>query len=651
MAIVAATIVASCARMGQPDGGWYDETPPRVIGASPADRATNAMTKKVTILFNEFIKLDNATEKVVVSPPQLEQAEVKASGKRIEVKLNDTLRANTTYTIDFSDAISDNNEGNPLGNYTYSFATGPEIDTLEVAGCVLQADNLEPVKGILVGLYRDFADSTFTHQPMLRVARTDSHGRFVVRGVAPGSYRAYALADADGDFKFSQKSEMIAFSRDTITPRVIDDTRQDTIWQDSLRIKEINRVGYRHFLPDDIVLKAFGETLTDRYLIKSERKEADHFTLYFSYGSDSLPSVRGLNFDSRDAFIVEPTPRGDTISYWLRDTALVNTDTLEVELRYMMTDSTGVLVSQTDTLTMLSKQPYAQRMKKLAKERTDWEKAQAKLRKRGEPYDSVMPLPTLTMNVDAPADLPPDRNVYIRFATPIARADTSRIHLYAKHDSLWYRARYELRVLADTALVPDSMAARDLPLHRAYELRAEWRPDIEYSLELDSMAFVDIYGMPTKKHKNGFKVPSADKFGSLLLDISGVSGRQVVVELLDSSDKPVKRTVVTDGQAQFFYIKEGTYYARLILDDNRNGRWDTGDYATGTQPETVCYYPDKIECCEKWYVTRQWNPFERPADRQKPADITKQKGDKQRKVQQRNLKRAQQMGIDYVPKM
>ena len=153
--------LTSCARMGTPDGGWYDETPPRVVSASPDDKAINVKTQKIVINFSEYIKIEDAQNKVIVSPPQIEQAEIKAAGKRILIELKDSLKENTTYTVDFSDAISDNNEGNPLGNYTYTFSTGTEIDTFEVAGYVLQAENLEPVKGILVGLYDDLSDTVF----------------------------------------------------------------------------------------------------------------------------------------------------------------------------------------------------------------------------------------------------------------------------------------------------------------------------------------------------------------------------------------------------------------------------------------------------------------------------------------------------------
>ena len=102
-----ALFIISCARMGQPDGGWYDDDPPKVIGSTPADQSANVKSKKITIYFDEYIKLEDATSKVIVSPPQLEMPEIKSAGKRIIVELKDTLKENTTYTIDFSDAITD----------------------------------------------------------------------------------------------------------------------------------------------------------------------------------------------------------------------------------------------------------------------------------------------------------------------------------------------------------------------------------------------------------------------------------------------------------------------------------------------------------------------------------------------------------------
>lgn len=646
MGLLCLILLASCARMGRPDGGWYDETPPHVVAAYPEDGGTNVTAKKVRILFDEFIKIENATEKVVVSPPQMEQAEIKSTGKRIEVQLKDSLLPNTTYTIDFSDAISDNNEGNPLGNYTYSFATGDHIDTLEVAGCVLQADNLEPVKGILVGLYGEMEDSCFIKKPMLRVARADSRGHFIIRGVAPGNYRIYALQDQDGDYRFSQKSEQIAFSCDTITPSFCDAVRQDTTWIDSLHIKDITRVGYTRFTPDNIVLRAFNETLTDRFFLKAERQEPDHFTLFFSYGDKSLPELRGLNFDDSNAFIIEPTVRRDTITYWLRDTTLVNQDTLSIELKYMATDTLGCLQPQTDTLQILSKLPYAKRLKDAQKEYNDWHKKQEKKRKRGEPYDSVMPPRLLTPQIQINSTLDPDRDVRLMFKCPLALVDSSKIHLYAKRDTLWYDT--PLRISPVIERIPGDTATADIAKSlRMYDIQAAWQPDTEYSLEMDSLAFADIYGLHSPKLKQGFKVKSLDEYSSLVFTIPQAKGENIVVELLNQQDAAVKRTNVVDGTAQFFYITPGIYYARLFYDDNNNGVWDTGEYATGRQPELTCYYPDEIECKAKWDVTLNWNPKERTAEQQKPTKITKQKAEQQRKIQQRNIERARKMGIPY----
>lgn len=631
--LLAALAVVSCAKMGQPDGGWYDETPPVIVRTTPQDKGVNVKQKKISIYFDEYIKVDNPTEKVVISPPQIEQAEIAASGKKIVVELKDTLKPNTTYTVDFSDAITDNNENNPLGNYTYTFSTGDHIDTMEVAGYVLDAQNLEPIKGILVGLYSNLSDTIFTKEPMLRVSRTDSRGKFVIKGVAHGDYRIYALQDADNNYIFNQKSEQIAFTHDIITPSSMPDIRQDTIWRDSLRIDSIVRVGYTHFLPDDIVLRAFTEVQTNRYLVKTERTEPDHFTMFFSYGDSLLPQIRGLNFNEQDAFIIEPTEKQDTITYWLRDTMLVNQDTLRMEVKYMATDTLGVLQLQTDTMDVLAKVPYEKRMKQQADEYEEWKKKQDKAKKRGKEYETEMPKKALEPKYNVASEPAPDQNVIITVPTPLASADTSRIHLYSKHDTLWYRSPFVLRPKPGQ--------------HRTYELLGEWRPGIEYSLEVDTMAFTDIYGKTSAPKKQGFKVKTEDAYATLLFDITGMADTTVVVQLLNSQDVMVKEVSTSNGRAEFFYIKPDTYYARMFIDSNNNGVWDTGDYAADRQAETTYYYPDKIECKAKWDLTLTWNPTSRSLNLQKPMTITKQKPEKEKTIKRRNQERAEKLGIPY----
>ena len=630
-------VMASCARMGSPDGGWYDDDPPRIIGTTPADQSTNVKDKKITILFDEYIKLADATQNVIVSPPQLEMPEIKTAGKKIVVELKDTLIPNTTYTVDFSDAISDNNEGNPLGNYTYTFSTGERIDTFEVAGYVIDASNLEPVQGILVGLYNDLSDSAFRTKPMLRVSRTNEKGYFIIKGVAPGEYRVYALQDADGDYLFTQKSEMIAFSHQTYQPSAGPDTRQDTIWRDSLHIDNILQVPYTHFYPDDVVLTAFQEEQTDRFLLKTDRQEPNRINLYFSYGNPQVPIIRGLNFDSDSAFVLESSIKKDTLTYWLRDSMLINQDTLSFSMEYLITDSTGTLVSQTDTLEMVAKIPYAKRLKLKQKELDEWKKEQEKKKKKEEPYDSIYPIQPLEIKYSMPKDMSPNSVIYVETPTPLNVLDTAAIHLYSKIDSLWYKAPFDF-------LPCDSML-------RKFKIIADWHPNTEYSLEVDTLAFIDIYGLSSLPFKNGIKVKSLDDFATLELQMSGVSASNIVVQLIDKADKTVYEVKADGLTATFYYVSPGSYFVRAFNDRNGNGKWDTGLYDADQQAEELYYYPQEIECKAKWDVTKQWNLTAVPLYRQKPSALVKQKkGNDKKKRQNRNAERARQLGIEYIKK-
>lgn len=522
-------VVYSCASMGNPDGGPYDEEPPKFVRSTPKPFAINSKERKVTIEFDEFIKLEKAAEKVVVSPPQLEQPEIKASGRKVVVGLVDSLRPNTTYTIDFADAIVDNNEGNPLGNYAFTFSTGTTIDTMEVSGTVLSASDLEPVKNIQVGLHSDLSDSAFMKKPFDRVSRTDSRGHFSIRGIAPGKYRIYALMDGNQNYLFDSKTEMIAFSDSIIIPAMEDAMRQDTIWKDSLTIDTIKSVGYTRFLPDDIILRAFKEENDRQYLTRSERDKENHFVLTFSARADTLPTLKGLNFDERDAFIIEKTDRNDSICYWIKDSLIYQMDTLEIQMDYLATDTLDRLVPQTDTLFLANKLTRAEREKLEAKAAEEKEKERKKKEKKGE---KIEPEPTkfLTLNVDAPSAFDLDRNVYLSFDEPVASIDTAAIHMEIKKDSLWEEIPF--------LFVSDSV------LPRKYEILAEWEPEKEYQLSIDSMAFKGVYGLHTNKVKQTMKVKKLDEYGTILLNITGADST-AVVELLDGSGKVLRQQRIT----------------------------------------------------------------------------------------------------------
>ena len=631
-----ALLLAACASIGNPDGGRYDETPPKVLVSYPADKATNSDKKKISIAFDEYIKLENASEKVIVSPPQIEAPNIRADGKRVRIDLYDSLQANTTYTIDFSDAIEDNNEGNPMGNYTYSFSTGDEIDTMEVAGTVLNAENLEPIKGIMVGLYpadTSFNDTILRSTPFKRVSRTNGSGKFSIKGVKPGNYHVFALKDADGNFLFNQKSEIIAFDTTTYTTSQGPDLRMDTVWRDSTHWDSIRAIPFTHYYPDDIVLRAFQEEGQDQHMRKNERLVPESFTLYFTAPADSLPKIKGINFND-SCLVAEPTLHNDTITYWVTDTMFTyHQDTLAMTITYLETDTLGMLSPHTDTLEMAPKTTYEKLKKEKDKKIEDWEKEREKKLKKAKeplPYEENPFLKTFLEITGKPAgSLDPNQNVVFTSNEPIASLDTTMMHFYLKKDS---------------NLIPQPFLF--LPVEgslRSYTLYAEWETKQQYVFQVDSAAFLSILGNGSKAIKQEFRVRDEDEFGSIFVHITSKDSN-VVVQIMSKGDKPM-RTLRADekGRADFYYMKPGDYYIRCFIDNNQNDKWDTGNYQEGKQPEEVFYFPKPLTVKAKWDLAQDWNPRLERLDKQKAMEITKQKPDKEKTVKDRNRKRDEEM--------
>lgn len=603
----------SCASIGRPDGGAYDETPPRFIGSTPQAGGVNITRTRIVLEFDEFIKLEKPNEKVVISPPQVMQPEIKTSGKKITINLLDSLKANTTYTVDFSDAIVDNNEGNPLGDFTFTFSTGDRIDTLAISGVLLEASNLEPVKGMLVGLHSNLADSAFTKLPLERVSRTDSRGRFTIRGIASGTYRLFALLDADQNFAFTQKSEAIAFYDSLITPRFEERIRQDTMWKDTLTIDTIIERKYTHYLPDDLMLRSFLEINYSQYLIKSERLTPNKFTLYFAERADTLPTLTGLNFDERDAFVVERSFGNDTIHYWVRDSLLYKQDTLKMSLEYLFTDTLNRLVPRTDTLKLT--------VRKGGGTGRNREPSKKKKGKEDEPEPTVFlkVTPRISSSMDVYG------TISLLFDEPVLKYEPDSIHLRMKVDSLWNDVPFDFE--------QDSVEIRQ------YNLYANWEPAAEYEFSVDSTAFYGLYGLHTDKIKQHIKVRSLDDYGEIYFNVSGQDS-VAFVELLDVQDKVVRKVSVVDGKADFHFLNPGKYSARLINDTNGNGVWDTGNYEEGLQPEMVYYYPQIVDLKALWQLEQDWDVTARPLDKQKVEEMKKQKPDDDKKKREnRNAER------------
>lgn len=624
-------LLAACASMATPDGGPYDEEPPVFMSSTPVANGLNISEKKIVLEFDENIRLENAFEKVVISPPQKEMPSIKASGKRVTVELYDSLIPNATYSVDFNDAIVDNNEGNPLENFAFVFSTGDVVDTLAVSGTVLNAEDLEPIKGILVGLYTVGDDSAFYKKPFERVSRTDSRGRFTIKGIAPGRYRIYALADANQNYFFDQKSEKIAYFDGIIEPYSEPAVRPDTIWRDSLTIDTIKYISYTRFRPDDIILRAFNETFYSQYLQKIQRPEHNSFTLFFADKNDSMPVVKGLNFDETDAFIVESSEDMDTILYWIKDTAIWHMDTLELAITYKELDSLGNKVARTDTNYVAARKSRERVLKEQQEAYEKAEKAFQKAAKKRKDYDENNPPeyvpPTKELKIKSRNSSTMDLNVPYRigFDEPVISIDTSFIHVQRAVNDSTYED------------IPFVFRSSDKK-YREYIIYAEWRPEEVYRVRLDSAMFHGLYGGTSRAFEEKMRFRSLDEYAVLFLNIPG-TGNNAIVQLMKSDKNVVDEQRTENGRCSFYFIKPDKYYLRLIMDENGNGKWDTGDYGKHLAPEKVYYYPKAIEMRALFeYSLDDWDINEL-LDKQKPLEITKQKPDKERKKRNRNAQR------------
>jgi uncharacterized protein (DUF2141 family) len=195
-----------------PSGGPRDTTPPKVVAEKPENGSVNFNGNTIKITFDEFVTLNNPVENVIFSPPLNERVEYSTKGKSVVVKMRDTLRANTTYNLLFSDCIQDFHEGNKLNSYDFAFSTGDSIDLHTLFGIAVNAVTNEPEKGFFVMLYENDTDSLpLTIRPNY-ITKTDDKGKFIFKHLKPVHYKLFALKDINSNFIYDLPSEQIAFA-------------------------------------------------------------------------------------------------------------------------------------------------------------------------------------------------------------------------------------------------------------------------------------------------------------------------------------------------------------------------------------------------------------------------------------------------------
>ena len=551
-------LFAGCANRGiGPQGGPKDSIPPKPLYSEPEMGALNFNEHTIVVTFDEYIELNNVMSNLMMSPPQSTPPDIKARGKRLVIKFQDTLRENTTYTIDFGDAVCDYRERVPLHGYSFYFSTGDQIDTLEYSGRVFDAGNMNPLSGILVGVHRNMADSAFEKEPFLRVAKTDSAGVFHIRNLHEGLYRLYALDDVSRDYRLTV-SEALAFAGEPIHVAPEADSAQT----DSSRT-----VAAQPLSP----LFLFREEQQRLYLQRTTRPERHKILIAFSASPDSMAQIRATT-DSLH-YITRFNANRDSATIWLLDSMSIAQDSLFFETRYRRTDSLYRLEWGIDTVRAIWRAP---RMSAKAKETQERKNRNRRLELKSNARKGFEIFDTLQL----------------RCITPMAAIEQDSIHLFERVDSI-------------LKPVPFSIAEHDtFPMSIAFV--ADFKPNGKYELRIDSGAIHDIYGVTHIAGSYPFQLKALTDYSTLRVKLLP-SVHNMRIQILDTKDKVVRELPAEPEGTLFEYLKPDSYYLRCYEDRNGDGKWTTGAWAEKRQPEPVYYFPEKIQTKSNWDFEEEWD--------------------------------------------
>lgn len=553
VAVLAGMLVLACAKQVALTGGTKDVTPPEAQASSPENGSTNFSSKHkskyIIVKFNEYIKLNDVSSKLIVSPPMEERPTAVVSGKKLKIKLNTTqLKPNTTYCLNFNDAIADINENNAMNSFVYAFSTGPEIDSMQFAGTVFDSYTRKPVDDAWVMLYNDFSDTAVATKIPDYITKVDKKGNFYINFVAENEYKVFALRDNNSDFMFNLPEESIAFIDTVFRPSV--EISYDTLKSKKDTLNDSIVTKY-HYKPNDIKLLLFKENKTPQFFKSSKRVKRNYFELVFNF-----TQYEKYNFTvpGDSSAFVWATDNPDTVKIWLKDTSLIASDTLKIFAEYI--DPAFPDSVHYDTL---------------------------KFRKQ----DKLFPDTLLTMKLSK--EKRPDSDYSIMFSQPIETFDASKLTLFGAVDTLFEKM--------DSRVEKDSLNPLKL------RVIADITEGRKYKIAVDSAFATCIYGYTNKADTVDIVPMRETDFGALKVIFQ--DDKPYFVELLQG-DKVIAHESVSEKTASFVYLTPGKYDIRVVEDENQNDRWDTGDYSIHLQSEKVFYYPQQYEIRSSWSHEVTW---------------------------------------------
>ncbi len=537
-----------------PSGGPKDTIPPVITAIYPALGATRIPTEKTKLIleFNEYVKVKDG-KSLFLSPPMEKPLKYKLKGKGVVITFEEPLDSNKTYTLDVTNAIVDNNEGNPYPGFTLVFSTGNTIDSMVVTGLVQDCNNLEPLKGATVMLYKDHADSAvFLKRPDAAV-KTDDWGFFCLRNIQDTVYRMYALIDENNNNKYDPDAEKIAFIDSFVKPVVkVNDSLPELFKYD---MKDTLACLARK---TEYELNIFREKPSKQLIVNKERvgDRTAYVTFMAPYAQVDCVWIKGV---PHNKIITQFNILQDSLEIWVNDPK-PQPDTFFVNIKYMKTDTLGMLNPAVDELKLVN--PNRKVFGKSS-------------RKNLKHEDTIA-----VVKVDAKPESVEQYGFTFEFAYPV---------IESAFDSLVFRSvnPKQEESIARYTVQQDSMNLRKYIVRPVEKML----PGYEYFLKMPHRKFKDINGFYNDSTEVKVMLPNDDKLSTMNVILTNVNNKYII-DLLNEKRNSVLRSYIVekDRTLVFPYLKAGKYSLRITEDLNRNGIVDTGILLEHKQPEKVRFY-------------------------------------------------------------
>ena len=545
----------SCANTTTPpSGGPKDTIPPLITQIYPALEQTNVPVHKtkLEIKFNEYVVVKDP-KSLFLSPPLEKSPQFKIKGKGVIVYFENDLDSNKTYTLDVTNAIADNNEGNMFPGYTLVFSTGERIDSMMVTGTVQDCNTLQPIKGATVMLYKDHADSAvFLKRPDAAV-KTDEWGFFCLRNIQDTVYRMYAIIDDNNNNKYEAENERIAFIDSLVKPvvRVADSLPELMKYDMKDTVSCLAR-------KSEFDLNVFKEKPTKQLIVNKERigERTAYITFMAPYAQIDSIWIKGV---PKEKLITQFNIMQDSLEIWVNDPK-PQPDTLFLNVKYMKTDTLGILNSFTEEI-------------KLTKPKTSLIGKSAKKDIKKEDT-------TCVFTIDAKPETIEQYGFVMEFKFPVVKE---------AFDSLVFRSinPRQQESIGKYKVIRDSLNLRKYTIMPEDKLQSGW----EYFLKVPHRKFTDINGFYNDSTEVKVSLPNDDKLSSISLVLSGVDNKYIVDLLNEKRNQVLRSYIIDKDQTLLFpYLKAGKYAVRITEDKNRNGIVDTGNLLEHRQPEKVRFY-------------------------------------------------------------